>query len=137
MDARRARRGGARVRARGQRPGRAADRGIPRPGAARGAGPALGPRQGGKRVTHPGRVLAPSASIAAQAHKHFSRFDAVLNNAGYSLAGAVEGVGEAAVRAVFDTNYFGPLRVIQAALSLLRPQGGRIVGISSGVGPEA
>jgi NAD(P)-dependent dehydrogenase (short-subunit alcohol dehydrogenase family) len=50
-------------------------------------------------------------------------------------AGAVEEASEADVRAVFDTNFFGTLRVIQAALPLLRQQGsGHILGVSSGLG---
>jgi NAD(P)-dependent dehydrogenase (short-subunit alcohol dehydrogenase family) len=70
-----------------------------------------------------------------QAHAHFGRLDVVLNNAGYSLVGTVEEASEADVRAVFDTNYFGTLRVIQAALPLLRQQGsGHILGVSSGLG---
>ncbi len=70
-----------------------------------------------------------------QAHEHFGRLDIVLNNAGYPLVGTVEEVSEADVRAVFDTNYFGALRVIQAALPLLRKQGsGHILGVSSTVG---
>ena len=70
-----------------------------------------------------------------QAHAHFGKLDVVLNNAGYSLVGTVEEASEAEVRAVFDTNYFGTLRVIQAALPLLRQQGsGHIVGVSSGLG---
>jgi NAD(P)-dependent dehydrogenase (short-subunit alcohol dehydrogenase family) len=69
------------------------------------------------------------------AHAHFGRLDVVLNNAGYSLVGTVEEASEADVRAVFDTNYFGTLRVIQAALPLLRQQGsGHILGVSSGLG---
>jgi short-subunit dehydrogenase len=36
---------------------------------------------------------------------------------------------------VFDTNYFGTLRAIQAALPLLRQQGsGHTLGVSSGMG---
>ena len=67
-----------------------------------------------------------------QAHAHFGRLDIVLNNAGYSLVGTVEEASEADVRAEFDTNYFGTLRVIQAALPLLRQQGsGHILGVSS------
>ncbi len=70
-----------------------------------------------------------------QAHAHFGSLDVVLNNAGYSLVGTTEEASEADVRAVFDTNYFGTLRVIQAALPLLRQQGsGHILGVSSGVG---
>ena len=71
----------------------------------------------------------------AQAHAHFGQLDVVLNNAGYSLVGMIEEANEADVRAEFDTNYFGTLRVIQAALPLLRQQGGgHIIGVSSGVG---
>ncbi len=70
-----------------------------------------------------------------QAHAHFGRLDVVLNNAGYSLVGTIEEGSEADVRAMFDANYFGTLRVIQAALPLLRQQGsGHILGVSSGVG---
>ena len=68
----------------------------------------------------------------AQAHAHFGKLDVVLNNAGYSLVGVDE------VRAMFDTNFLGTLRVIQAALPLLREQGsGHIVGVSSTLGHVA
>lgn len=70
-----------------------------------------------------------------QAHTHFGRLDVVVNNAGYSLMGTIEEGSEGDVRAEFDANYFGTLRVIQAALPLLRQQGsGHILGVSSGVG---
>ena len=74
----------------------------------------------------------------AQAHGHFGRLDVVLNNAGYSLVGTVEEVGVDEVRAQFDTNFLGTLRVIQAALPLLRQQGGgHVVGVSSTLGHVA
>ena len=70
-----------------------------------------------------------------QAHAHFGKLDVVLNNAGYALVGTVEEASEADVRALFDTNYFGMLHVIKAALPLLRQQGsGHIVGVSSTLG---
>jgi NAD(P)-dependent dehydrogenase (short-subunit alcohol dehydrogenase family) len=70
-----------------------------------------------------------------EAHTHFGRLDIVLNNAGYALAGAVEEASEAEVRALFDTNYFGMLHVIKAALPLLRQQGsGHFLGVSSTLG---
>ncbi|MBV8884705.1 MAG: SDR family NAD(P)-dependent oxidoreductase [Chroococcidiopsidaceae cyanobacterium CP_BM_RX_35] len=73
--------------------------------------------------------------VVRQAHAHFGKLDVVLNNAGYTLVGMVEEASEADVRALFDTNYFGMLRVIQAALPLLRQQGsGHILGVSSGLG---
>ena len=73
--------------------------------------------------------------VVQQAQAHFGRLDVVLNNAGYSLVGTAEEASEADVRAMFDANYFGTLRVIQAALPLLRQQGsGHILGVSSTLG---
>lgn len=73
--------------------------------------------------------------VIAEAHARFGRLDVILNNAGYALVGTVEEASEDDVRALFDTNYFGMLRVIQAALPLLRKQGsGHIIGVSSGLG---
>lgn len=70
-----------------------------------------------------------------QAHTHFGKLDIVLNNAGYTLVGTVEEASETEVRALFDTNYFGMLHVIKAALPLLRQQGsGHILGVSSTLG---
>jgi NAD(P)-dependent dehydrogenase (short-subunit alcohol dehydrogenase family) len=82
-------------------------------------------------VTDAGQVKR----VVDEAHAHFGRLDIVLNNAGYPLLSTVEEASEEAVRALFDTNYFGMLRVIQAALPLLRKQGsGHIIGISSTMG---
>lgn len=68
----------------------------------------------------------------ASAHERFGKLDIVLNNAGYALVGAVEEPDEASIRAEFETNFFGTLRVIRAALPYLREQGnGHIVGVSS------
>ncbi len=73
--------------------------------------------------------------VVRQAHEHFGRMDVVLNNAGYSLVGTVEEASEADIRAVFDANFFGTVRVLQAALPLLREQGsGHIVSVSSSLG---
>jgi len=82
-------------------------------------------------VTKPDQVKA----AVAQAHAHFGRLDIVLNNAGYSLVGTIEEANADEVRALYETNIFGTLSVIQAALPLLREQGGgHIVGVSSGLG---
>ena len=74
-------------------------------------------------------------NAVAQAHARFGRLDVVLNNAGYSLVGTIEEVADDEVRAIFDANVFGTMRVIQAALPILRAQGhGHILGVSSSVG---
>ena len=60
------------------------------------------------------------------------RLDAVVNNAGWALAGAVEDTSIAEAQAQFDTNVFGVLRVCRAVLPAMREQGGgHIVNISS------
>lgn len=82
-------------------------------------------------VTRPDQVKA----AVTQAHAHFGRLDIVLNNAGYSLVGTIEEASADDVRAMYETNVFGALAVIQAALPLLREQGsGHILGTSSNLG---
>jgi NAD(P)-dependent dehydrogenase (short-subunit alcohol dehydrogenase family) len=82
-------------------------------------------------VTKPEQVK----SAVAQAHAHFGKLDVILNNAGYSLVGAIEEGSASEVRALYDTNIFGTLSVIQEALPFLRKQGyGHILGVSSGLG---
>ena len=82
-------------------------------------------------VTNPEQVKA----VVTQAHAHFGKLDIVVNNAGYSLVGTIEEASADDVRALYETNIFGPLAVIKAALPLLRAQGGgHIIGVSSNVG---
>ncbi|NII82002.1 MULTISPECIES: SDR family NAD(P)-dependent oxidoreductase [unclassified Pedobacter] len=70
-----------------------------------------------------------------QAHEHFGRLDVVLNNAGYSLVGTIEEATINQVKAMYNTNIFGAVAVIQAALPILRKQGyGHILGTSSNLG---
>ena len=72
------------------------------------------------------------------AHARFGRLDVVVNNAGYGLFGAVEEVSEAQARAQMETNFFGALWVVQAALPILRAQGsGHVVQVSSIAGVTA
>jgi NADP-dependent 3-hydroxy acid dehydrogenase YdfG len=57
---------------------------------------------------------------------------ALVNNAGYSQSGAVEGVPIDEVRRQFDTNVFGLIRMCQLVLPGMREQHhGRIVNLSS------
>jgi NAD(P)-dependent dehydrogenase (short-subunit alcohol dehydrogenase family) len=57
---------------------------------------------------------------------------ALVNNAGYSQSGAVESVPLDSVRAQFETNVFGLLRMCQLVLPGMRREGrGRIVNVSS------
>jgi NAD(P)-dependent dehydrogenase (short-subunit alcohol dehydrogenase family) len=67
-----------------------------------------------------------------QAHRHFERLDVILCNAGYGYMGAIEELEHEQVMANFDTNVFGTLSVVQAALPILRQQGsGHVFTVSS------
>ncbi len=60
------------------------------------------------------------------------RLDILVNNAGFGIAGAVEDTSIDEVRAQFDVNFFGVLRVCRAVLPGMRQQkAGYIVNIGS------
>jgi NADP-dependent 3-hydroxy acid dehydrogenase YdfG len=68
----------------------------------------------------------------AKGHAHFGRLDVILSNAGYGYMSAVEEIDIDAAKANFETNVWGTLNVIQAALPFLRGQGsGHILTLSS------
>ncbi|GAS99435.1 uncharacterized protein RMCC_6400 [Mycolicibacterium canariasense] len=72
-------------------------------------------------------VAAVNAAVAA-----FGRIDALVNNAGRGLVGAVEETSDAEARAVFDVNVFGLLAVTRAVLPEMRAQGsGLVINLSS------
>jgi NAD(P)-dependent dehydrogenase (short-subunit alcohol dehydrogenase family) len=70
-----------------------------------------------------------------RANEHFGRLDVIVNNAGYAQIGAVEELTEQELRDQLETNVFGAVWVIQAALPYLRAQGsGHIIQLSSAAG---
>jgi NAD(P)-dependent dehydrogenase (short-subunit alcohol dehydrogenase family) len=82
-------------------------------------------------------VTDKAAVFAAvqRAHEHFGRLDVIVNNAGYAQVGAVEELTEQHLRDQLETNLFGAVWVVQAALPHLREQGsGHIIQMSSAAG---
>jgi NAD(P)-dependent dehydrogenase (short-subunit alcohol dehydrogenase family) len=75
------------------------------------------------------------ASVAegvARVMAEHGRLDAVVAGAGWGLAGAVEQTPIAMAKDQVETNFFGAVRVVQAALGPMRRQGsGRVVLVSS------
>ena len=60
------------------------------------------------------------------------RIDALVNNAGIGGGGPIGDVPVAWAKTLFETNYFGAIRMIQAVLPRMRAQGGgAIVNVSS------
>src|SRR5213596_3910370 len=82
-------------------------------------------------VTEDASVNAAVQSIVQKA----GPIQFLVNNAGYSLMGALEETSVDEARQQFETNLFGVLRVTNAILPGMRQQGdGRIVNISSVLG---
>ncbi|XAS71562.1 oxidoreductase [Micrococcaceae bacterium Sec5.1] len=67
-----------------------------------------------------------------QAEDRFGAVDVLVNNAGYGYRVAIEEGDDGDVRALFDTNVFGPVAMIKAVLPGMRSRrSGAIVNISS------
>jgi NAD(P)-dependent dehydrogenase (short-subunit alcohol dehydrogenase family) len=65
-------------------------------------------------------------------HEKKKRIDVAVNNAGYALVGPLEDLSMEEIRAQFETNLFGALRVMKAVLPTMREnRSGTIVNITS------
>lgn len=71
-------------------------------------------------------------ALAQAAAGRFGRIDIWVNNAGYGLNDSIEKTDMTELRRMFDTNFFGTMECMQAAIPIMRRQGGGdIVNISS------
>lgn len=74
-------------------------------------------------------------SVAAQAIKDHGPIDVLINNAGYSILGPLEHVTNSEARHQLETNYFGPITLIQSFLPHFRERkSGTIMNITSVAG---
>jgi short-subunit dehydrogenase len=82
-------------------------------------------------VTDAASVTAAVTTVVQRA----GRVDILVNNAGFGVLGAAEESSTAQAQELFDTNFFGLVRVTREVLPYLRAQGsGRIVNVGSVLG---
>ncbi|WP_433286311.1 SDR family NAD(P)-dependent oxidoreductase [Pseudonocardia sp. CA-142604] len=75
---------------------------------------------------------AAAVHAMAAAVEHFGVPDVVITNAGYSDIVSIEDASLAALRSAFETNLWGVVHVVKAALPILRESGrGHLIQISS------
>jgi NAD(P)-dependent dehydrogenase (short-subunit alcohol dehydrogenase family) len=87
-------------------------------------------------VTDPAAITAAREEIDRQTSG--SGLDVLVNNAGYGQGGPLEQLGDAELRAQYDTNVFGLMAVTRAFLPAMRARGaGRIVNVGSVAGTLA
>jgi NAD(P)-dependent dehydrogenase (short-subunit alcohol dehydrogenase family) len=79
-------------------------------------------------VTQPAQIESAVAAAVAR----FGAIDVLVNNAGFSIVGALEETSDVELRATMETMFFGPVALMRAVLPRLRQQGsGTIVQITS------
>ncbi len=78
---------------------------------------------------------ASVSSAVSRVIDEVGRLDVLLNNAGIGQSGSIEESQVDAARRVFETNYFGAVRLLKAALPEMRQQGsGTIAVVGSAAG---
>ncbi|MFI7616169.1 oxidoreductase [Nonomuraea terrae] len=90
---------------------------------------------GGDRVSTAALDVTDPASVQAAAQATlavFGRIDVLVNNAGFTMIGAVEETSMEQLRSLMEVNFFGAAEVTKAIVPLMREQGsGTIVQMSS------
>jgi short-subunit dehydrogenase len=97
-----------------------------------------------QRIGYPERTIAVSCDVRNREEidkvvsltlHHFGRIDVWINNAGHGLSDSVAMMDMAECRSMFETNFFGAVAAMQAAIAVMKPQrSGTIINISSVAG---
>jgi NAD(P)-dependent dehydrogenase (short-subunit alcohol dehydrogenase family) len=96
-------------------------------------------QSGGRAIGVPLDVTkSDQVTSALRSAEAFGGIDVVFNNAGFGMMGGIEEAEDKEIRAIFEVNFFGALRVVRAVLPKLRARGsGFILNVSSVAGVRA
>lgn len=90
-------------------------------------------------INHISADITDEFGVAAAVERIFSaegRIDLVVNNAGFGISGAVEFTDTEEAKRLFDTDFFGMVRLNKLVIPVMRSQGGgKIINISSVAAP--
>lgn len=75
--------------------------------------------------------------VVDKAFTTFGKIDVVVNNAGYGLLGAAEGLTDEQIQHQIATNLIAPMQILRAALPHMRSQGGGRFIVLSTYGGQA
>ncbi len=94
---------------------------------------------GGGEMRHITADVTDEGGVASAVEQILSsegRIDLVVNNAGYGISGAVEFTDTEEAKHLFDTDFFGMVRLNRLVIPVMRSQGGgKIINISSVAAP--
>ena len=91
-------------------------------------------KQGREAIAIPVDLRDPAEvkRAIAETARHYGRLDILINNAGQAAAGTVADLNPEDFRQILDLNVFAPLLAMQAAIPVMREQGGGlIINVSS------
>ena len=75
-------------------------------------------------------------ALVDRAMKEFGKIDIAVANAGYGIFKALTETSDAEVRQMFETNFYGTIRLVRAVVPIMKKQGGGQIVMTSSAASE-